>query len=162
MEKKGYEYFSAFVSVSKAISSTLNLKKVLDLIIREAIGSLYLKAGAISLLNKKENRLELIAQNNLSEEFLNKGPILADKSIPRAITAKGPIVVPNIRDDLELQYPEECKKEGIGSILSVPIIFKDEIIGVLRLYDSKPRDFSDREVDCNRKRSIHRRSKERP
>jgi GAF domain-containing protein len=147
MEKKGYEYFSAFVSVSKAISSTLNLKKVLDLIIREAIGSLYLKAGAISLLNKKENRLELIAQNNLSEEFLNKGPILADKSIPRAITAKGPVVVPDIRDDLELQYPEECKKEGIGSILSVPIIFKDEIIGVLRLYDSKPRDFSDREVE---------------
>jgi GAF domain-containing protein len=147
MEKKGYEYFSAFVSVSKAISSTLNLKKVLDLIIREAIGSLYLKAGAISLLNKKENRLELIAQNNLSEEFLNKGPILADKSIPRAITAKGPVVVPDIRDDLELQYPEECKKEGIGSILSVPIIFKDEIIGALRLYDSKPRDFSDREVE---------------
>ncbi len=146
MKNKEQDYFLAFVHVSKAISSTLNLQKVLDLILKEAIRSLDLKAGAISLLNGKNNRLELIAQQNLSRAFLNKGPVLADRSIPRAIREGGAVVVPDIEHDNQLQYPQECKKEGIRSILSVPIIFKEENIGVLRLYDSKIRNFTPQEV----------------
>jgi GAF domain-containing protein len=140
-------FFSAFVSVSKAISSTLNLAKVLDLIVEHAISSLDLKAGALSLWNKKTNQLELIAQRNLSQEFLNKGPILADKSIPTAITTKRPVVVPDIDTECQLQYPEACKKEGIRSILSIPLVFKDNVIGMLRLYDTKERDYTYREVE---------------
>lgn len=147
MGTKTQDYFLAFVHVSKAISSTLNLQEVLDLIVKEAIRSMGLKAGAISLLNEKEGRLELIAQRNLSKEFLKKGPVLADRSIPRAIRAGGPVIVPDIDHDDQLQYPEECKREGIRSILSVPIIFRDETIGVLRLYDSKSRDFTSQEVE---------------
>ena len=140
-------FFSAFVSVSKAISSTLNLTKDLDLIVEHAISSLDLKAGALSLWNKKTNQLELIAQRNLSQDFLNKGPILADKSIPNAITTKRPVVVPDIDSECQLQYPEACKKEGIRSILSIPLVFKDNVIGMLRLYDTKERDYTYREVE---------------
>jgi GAF domain-containing protein len=147
MSASDRNFFSAFVSVSKAISSTLNLNKVLDLIVEHAVKSLDLKAGALSLWNKKENRLELIAQRNLSQEFLNKGPILADKSIPNAITTKRAVVVPDIEDDHQLQYPEACKKEGIRSILSIPLVFKDNVIGMLRLYDAKIRDYTYREVE---------------
>jgi len=144
---KEQDYFSAFVSVSKAISSTLDLKEVLDLILKKAIESLNLKAGVISLLNRKKNQLEIIAHRNLSEDFINKGPVLADKSLPNGIYTKRPAIVSNIEDDSQLQYPDACKKEGIGAILSVPILFKDEVIGILRLYDSKPREFTYREVE---------------
>jgi GAF domain-containing protein len=144
---KEQDYFSAFVSISKAISSTLDLKEVLDLILKKAIESLSLKAGVISLLNKKNNQLEIIAHRNLSEEFVNKGPVLADKSLPNGIATKRPAIVSNIDDDSQLQYPDACKKEGIGAILSVPILFKEKVIGILRLYDSKPRDFTYREVE---------------
>jgi GAF domain-containing protein len=140
-------FFSAFVTVSKAISSTLNLNQVLDLILEHAVGSLDLKAGALSLWNKKENHLELIAQRNLSREFLNKGPVQADKSLPDAFTTKRPIVVPDIENDPQVQYPEACKKEGIRSILSIPIIFKDNVIGMLRLYDANTREYTYREVE---------------
>ncbi|MCP4105878.1 MAG: GAF domain-containing protein [Desulfobacteraceae bacterium] len=141
------DYFSVFTSVSKAISSTLNLKEVLDLILLKATDSINLKAGAISLWNRRQNRLELIAHRNLSNDFLNKGPILADKSMPGAILDKKPAIVSDISDDTQLQYPEACKKEEIGAIMSLPIIFKDEVMGILRLYDSEPRDFTFREVE---------------
>ena len=147
MSSSDRNFFSAFVSVSKAISSTLNLTQVLDLIVEHAISSLDLKAGALSLWNKKTNQLELIAQRNLSQEFLNKGPILADKSIPNAITTKRPVVVPDIDTECQLQYPEACKREGIRSILSIPLVFKDNVIGMLRLYDTKERDYTYREVE---------------
>ena len=147
MQAREQDYFSAFVSISKAISSTLNLKEVLDLILKHAVDSLGLKAGAISLLDAKKNRLQLIANRNLSQDYLDKGPVAADKSMPGAITDKRPVVVPDVTADSRLQYPEACKKEGIGAILSVPIMFREKVIGVLRLYDAKPREFTYREVE---------------
>ena len=140
-------FFSTFIKVSKAISSTLDLQEVLDLILKNAIDSLELKAGVISLLNKRENRLEVIAHRNLSEDFINKGPILADKSMPDAVETKRPAILENIENECQLQYPEACKKEGIQAILSVPIVFKDELLGILRLYDDQPREFAYREVE---------------
>jgi GAF domain-containing protein len=147
MGNKQQDFFSAFVDVSKAISSSLNLQEVLDLIVKHAVDTLELSAGAISLLNKKDNRLEMISHLNLSQEFLNKGPVLADRSMPRAISTKKPVIIPNINHDAELQYPEACRREGIKAILSIPIIFKDDVIGVLRLYDSKTREFTEKEVE---------------
>jgi GAF domain-containing protein len=147
MESKGNDFFSAFVNISKAISTSHDLREVLDLIVKYGVDSLNMKAGAVSLWNKKENRLELIIQRNLSEEFVNKGPVLADKSMPGAFLTKRPVVVPNVEQDKQIQYPEACKKEGIGSILSVPIAFKNNVIGMLRLYDAKPREFTYREVE---------------
>ena len=141
------DFFSAFVSVSKAISSTRKLKDVLDLIVKHGIDSLDMKAGAISLWNKKENRLELITQRNLSQEFINKGPILTDKSIPDSVMSKRPVVVPDVENTRRLQYPEACKKEGIRSILAVPVVFRDNVIGALRLYDSKSREFTYKEIE---------------
>jgi len=146
MTHREKDYFKAFVNISKAISSTLKLQEVLDQIVSNTIDALDLSAGAISLWNKQENRLEMIAHKNLSEEFLNKGPVLADRSMPRALTTKEPVIVPNIEFDDQLQYPEACRKEGIKSILSIPIIFKEDVIGVLRLFDRRVRTFDEEEV----------------
>lgn len=146
-ENSSLNYFRAFADISKAISSTLKLRKVLDRILFNTIEALDLKAGAISLWNRGANRLEIIAKVNLSKEFLDKGPVSADKSLPRALKTGQPVIVPDITKDDQLQYPEACKKEGIAALLSIPIIFKDKIIGVLRLYDSKVRDFTNHEVE---------------
>ena len=140
-------YFRAFADISKAVSSTLKLHKVLDRILFNTIEALDLKAGAISLLNRKGNRLVMIAHLNLSQEFLDKGPVLADKSIPRALRTGQPVIVPDISKDDQLQYPDACKKEGIAALMSIPIVFQDTIIGMARLYSDKVRDFSAKEVE---------------
>jgi GAF domain-containing protein len=147
MKKHDRDYFRAFVNVTKAISSTLDLDKVLNRILANATDALELKAGIISLWHKQENRLEIVSHLGVSQEFLDKGPVYADKSIPRALTAKAPVVIPDIELDGQLQYPEACRKEGIKALLSIPMIFKDEIIGVLRLYDDQVREFTAEDVE---------------
>ena len=80
----------------------------------------------------------------LSEPFLRKGPLDADKSI--AETLNGQIVlILDTANDSRVQYPEEAIKEGIASVLSVPITVKGQIIGVLRIYTAEQRNFSDDE-----------------
>ncbi|MCH7613106.1 MAG: GAF domain-containing protein [Candidatus Marinimicrobia bacterium] len=147
MLENNHDYFRAFVNISKAISSTLKLKKVLNLILENAVEFLELSAGVISLWNKTENKLEIIAHLNVSQEFLDKGPVYADRSMPRALTTRKPVIIPDISFDDQLQYPEACKKEGFKALLSIPIIFKDDVIGVLRLYKKKVREFSSQEIE---------------
>ena len=44
--------------------------------------------------------------------------------------------------DERIQYQEQAKKEGITSILSVPMMLRDEIIGVIRVYTAEQRQFN--------------------
>jgi signal transduction protein with GAF and PtsI domain len=49
-------------------------------------------------------------------------------------------------DDPRIEYPQEAKKEGISSLLGVPIISQNKIIGALRIYTAKPWEFSINDV----------------
>jgi len=49
----------------------------------------------------------------------------------------GPVAINDVTDDPRIQYPEEAKKEGISSILSVPIVLREKPIGVLRVYSAE-------------------------
>jgi GAF domain-containing protein len=86
-----------------------------------------------------------VASYGLSEKYLNKGPISAEKSIAEALMGK-PVVVKNASADKGVQYKQEKKEEGIVSILCVPIKAKEEVIGVLRLYSATPRDFTEDDI----------------
>jgi GAF domain-containing protein len=52
----------------------------------------------------------------------------------------------DVASDARATYPKEAAEEGIKSILSLPITLKGNVIGVMRIYTSEPRDFSDDEI----------------
>jgi len=56
-------------------------------------------------------------------------------------------IIGDISKDNGLQYPKEAAQEGIASILSIPIVFSTEILGVLRLYHREVWDISTRDID---------------
>lgn len=140
------QYLQAVTEVAKALSSTLDASKILDLIVTKAIQVLNLRGCSLRLVNPKNKRLEPACSRGLSTEYLTKGPIDMDRSI--ASTMAGEVVwIEDATTDARVQYPEYAKKEGIASMLSVPMLLKDKVIGVLRLYTAKPRRFLDSEID---------------
>ena len=146
MQKKELKYFQLFRDVCKVINSSLDLKVVLMLITENIVKLLDVKACTIFLLDKNQNKLDVSASHGLSEAYLKKGPLDADKSI--AETLGGQIVlILDMSNDARVQYPEEAKREGIASALSVPISVKGQIIGVLRIYTSEQRNFSNDEYE---------------
>ena len=48
----------------------------------------------------------------------------------------------DVADDPRIQYPEAAKKEGIASLVSVPVVSGGRIIGALRLYTAEPWEFT--------------------
>ncbi|NIQ39326.1 MAG: GAF domain-containing protein [Proteobacteria bacterium] len=145
MRGREVEYFQVFHEVSRALLSVLDSKTVLHLIAKRLVSPLDAKASALMLLDENTRRLELVAFHRLSQRYLGKGPVAADRSIADALSGR-PVLVENAPEDERIQYKDEAKEEGIASILSVPMIVKGQILGVLRIYTAQPRRFTNNEL----------------
>ena len=55
------------------------------------------------------------------------------KEALRESLQEGPVAIYDVLDDPRIQYPKEAEKEGICSILGVPIIIHGKVIGALRV-----------------------------
>ncbi|MDD3581407.1 MAG: GAF domain-containing protein [Desulfobacca sp.] len=130
-----------FLELAVNIGSSLDIKKILHIMSAEIAEALRVKGTSIRLWDEDRQTLELAASYGLSEKFLHKGPVSAQKSMTQALSGK-PVVIKDARTDNRVQYKQETAAEGIVSILSVPIQTKEKIIGVLRLYSAVPRDFT--------------------
>nr|MDJ0874817.1 GAF domain-containing protein [Desulfobacterales bacterium] len=64
-----------------------------------------------------------------------------------SVNKKKAVVVRDVKQSDQLQYPEDAIQEGIGAIVAVPVTFSGRVIGVLRLYHSTVWDISDRDLD---------------
>jgi len=146
MARKELAYFRIFHEVSRAILSVLDSKEVLRLIVKRIVPAMKLKASSLRLLNEKTNDLELVASRFLSKKYLRKGPLDADKSVPEVLEGR-PVLIIDAQNDPRIQYQKEKAEEGIASILSVPVQIHNKVIGMLRLYTSSPRSFTEEEIE---------------
>lgn len=145
-EQKTSEYLRTFFDVNQTIFSSLSLEDILKILVKKTVSALGAKAGSLRLLDDQTKRLKLAASHNLSKKYLNKGPLSSDQSIPEVMEGKV-VVVKNAHNDSRIQYRTEKIQEGINTILSVPVVAKDKVIGVLRLYSKELRDFSAEEIE---------------
>ncbi len=144
-KSKELEFLKGLQQVVKAINSSLEVQKILSLLVKTATTALDVKAAAVRLLDEKRKQMELVAHFGLSDRYVTKGPVETDKSIAEAMTGKT-VIMYDVASDARAQYPQAAAEEGIRSIISIPITLKGKVIGVLRLYTSEPREFSEEEV----------------
>ncbi len=138
-------YLESYQNVCKAISTSLSLDRVLDLIVTNVVKVMNMKASLVRLLNKEKNQLEIAAHCGLSDSYVNKGPVEYDRSIDDALAGK-PVSIYDITEDKSAKYRKEAEREGIRSILSIPLRVHDEVIGVLRMYTGEPVIYSDEDL----------------
>ncbi len=139
------EYLRVFEEVTKAVSSTLNLDEVLDLIVRKLPDVMGLKAATIRLLDDTGKKLRLVAAYGLSEEYLSRGPVDSEENVKEALQLK-PVAIHDVTADSRIHYRKEAEREGIKSMLTLPIIARGNLIGIMRLLTDKPRRFTDEEM----------------
>jgi len=66
----------------------------------------------------------------------------------RALALKGkPLAIVDAINDPRIQYREAAKKEGVVSILSLPLIRHGDVIGIVRIYTAERRKFSPKEIE---------------
>ncbi|MGA9535143.1 MAG: GAF domain-containing protein [Desulfobacterales bacterium] len=131
-----------FLDLAANINSSLDIKKILHNMTADICEALGMKGVLIRLLNKQSGNLDLVASYGLSEEFLNKGPVSAQSSLSKMLK-DGTIDIQDVETEHSLQYRDAVRKEGIVSMLVVPIKIKDEVIGIMRLCSGVKRVYPD-------------------
>ncbi len=135
--------FAAFRRVARNINSSLELKDVLTTLLLESVKELNVKAGSIRLLGPKRRMLHLAAAYGLSETYLKKGDVeVSNSPIDQHVLEESrPITITDVTQEHGFQYPEEAKREGIRSVLVLPLSLRQTMVGVMRLYSAQVRRF---------------------
>ncbi|MBT4513387.1 MAG: GAF domain-containing protein [Chloroflexi bacterium] len=138
-------YYQSLYELAAKVSSASTSDSVLRYIVKKVTQSLDAKGCSLMLLSGDKKFLLHATAYGLSDWYLRKGPLSTDKSISEALEGT-PVAVYDAVEDQRIQYREQAKKEGIASILSIPVMLRDEIIGVMRVYTSELYHFTDDDI----------------
>ena len=137
----------ALTKISEAITSDLYLEDILKLIVSltaEVMGS---KICSLMLLDRRRRELVVKATQSVSENYNKKPNIKLGEGIAGRVAKYGKsITALDVRKDRRYISQDIAKKEKLCSLLSVPLVFKGNTIGVLNCYTAKPHHFSKNEI----------------
>jgi GAF domain-containing protein len=137
---------NVFHIIGDALNAQLDTTVLLELAARSIVEEFNLKACHFRLLSRDLQTLDHVAAYGLSDAFLNKGPVDAERSVAQALQGNAVMVLDSVTDP-RVQYPEAFKSEGLASMLTVPLQTRGQVIGVMRLFTSERREFRDDEVE---------------
>ncbi|MFH1562483.1 MAG: HD domain-containing phosphohydrolase [Nitrospirota bacterium] len=146
LDKRNIE-ISGLFEINKTIISTMDLRKVLMSIVKAAASTMDVPKCSIRLLDEKGKNLVMTTSIGLSKEYLKKTEIPVGKSIVgKVVKQKKPMFISNIEEDNRLEDPIRAGKEDIVSLLSVPLVFQDRVLGAITIYSTKPHKYSEDEI----------------
>lgn len=149
MPEKIYQkkQLEALEEVSRAIVSDLYLEDILKLIVMVTAEVMDSSICSLLLLKEKENRLEIRATQSVSDAYLNKPTVKLGEGIAGLVAMENrPIQTLDVKEDPRYVNKDVAVKEGLYSLLSVPMCVKGRVIGVLNCYTSEPREFAPEDV----------------
>lgn len=133
--------------VSETVASNRLIKDVLQLLVSMTAQMMNSKICSIMLLDEASGELRIAATQSLSEQYRRKPNLKIGQGISgRAVKDRRPIIVLDVLTDRDYMYPDMAKKEGLCSLVSVPMMVREKALGVINSYTSVPHVFTGEEV----------------
>jgi len=138
-------FLKVYQKVTRLISMVLDHQQVMDTIVRMLPEELDVDACTIRLLESSTNTFVLGAAHGLSMEYLSRTSIDTDETM-EMIKSGFPVAKVGLDEDSTYSDREAAAREGIKSVLTLPILFQDSIIGIMRLLTRDNRVFTSGEI----------------
>jgi signal transduction protein with GAF and PtsI domain len=135
-----------FKKICRAIATYEDLDVLFRHLVEVISLAFDIKGCSLLLFDEREKQLFRVSSYGISEEYLNKGPIFMDDQDSAFVRCE-PVFVDDMLNDPRIQYPEAAAKEGIVSLLSFPVISREAVIGLIRLYHSDYWALHDEDLD---------------
>lgn len=139
---------NALLEISKAIASGLYLEDVLRLIVTVTANVMDSKICSLWILDERDQRLKLKATQSISEEYLKERSLAIGEGVVGHVALHNkPMAIADVLKEPLYKEKELARREGLVSMLSVPMCIKEKVIGVINCYTSYPRTFSKSEEE---------------
>jgi len=140
------DFMKEVQDISALVNSTLDLDALLNAIVERLPRNMGCKACTIRLLRSQTNQLELVAAHGISEEYLRRGQVEGERNVAVALAGE-PVAIYDVSRDERVLYKGDMEKEGIKSLLAVPIKVKREVIGIIRILSESHHCFTSSEIN---------------
>ena len=133
MQKTKEDYYQSLYQLAETLNSSHVPQVVLQSIVEGVAKAMEAKGCSLMLLSPDRKVLLHTVAYGLSDWYVKKGPVSADRSISEALDGKA-IAVYDATEDHRVQYREQARKKGSPPSLPVPMELRESIIGVIRVY----------------------------
>jgi two-component system, sporulation sensor kinase E len=135
--KKKVAELNALYKAGMSLSTTQNLKNLLNKIVSLATGVIEAESGSIMLIQKPDKILTIEAAIGLSSHIIENTKLELGSSIAGFVAQKGkPLIIKDIDKDFRFKHLSK-KHYATRSLLCVPVKVKDNVLGVINLSDKK-------------------------
>ena len=142
------DYIDTLSKISEAITSDLYLGDVLKLIVTLTANVMKAKICALWLLDRETQELKIRATQVMSEEYLKDRSLRVGEGIVGlAAKDKKAVIIPDVLKDIRYKEKKLAKKEKLVSMLSVPMMVKKRVIGVINCYTTAHYKFTKSDID---------------
>jgi PAS domain S-box-containing protein len=142
---------TATADVLKVISrSTVELDTVLDTLV-ETVARLC-RADQAYMYGRRDDKYHMLAAHGLTEEakdFILTHPLAVDRGTisGRVVLQRQAVHVPDIVQDPEFKFREGQKLAGARTMLGIPLLREDALIGVLLVARTRVEPFTTKEIE---------------
>ncbi len=145
-EETFQRHIEALTRISRAITSDRYIEDILRLIVTVTAETMHSKICALWLLDKGDDTFKLRATQSISEDYLKERSLkIGEGVVGQVALTREPRLVVSVLEDQDYKEKELAKKEGLVSMLSVPMVVKDRVIGVINCYTSYWHEFTETE-----------------
>ena len=135
--KSAVEELAILNDIATAITSTQTLNDITNLIIKKCVKYIKSEQGSIQLVDEKDNTNPLYTMIRVKDSQTNIDVLRFDKQIASMIlSSKKPILINEFQEDEIISLPQKSELK-IKNMLSVPMIIKGKMIGILSLFNKE-------------------------
>lgn len=145
--RRQIDEMTALARVSEAVTSPIYLDEMLDVVTEMAAKVMQAAVCSIFLVDEAASQLVMHSARRNNQAYAARDPIPLGEGISGRVAQSGqPLTVRDVRADPRYRNPELARTEGLISMLSVPLVVRERVIGVLNCFSAEPRDFSPEQI----------------
>jgi K+-sensing histidine kinase KdpD len=135
--------------VAQLASSARDWDEMLRIVIDRTTDAMGAEVSSLYLLERREGLLRLVATNGLNPRAVGRATLRLGEGITGWVAnARVPLAVRDVRNEPRWKVvPTVDVDRRFTSMLSVPLVSRDEVIGVMNVQTVEPRDFDRTEID---------------
>jgi signal transduction histidine kinase len=143
------ERYRRLTEISQELASTLELEILLDRIVHAAADLSEAEAASILLYDEDHQQLQFEAATNLEEPLMRGLVVPVNNSLAGwIVTNRQPIIIDDAEEDpRHFGYISRVTKINTRSLLGVPLISKDKVVGVLEAINKRSGAFDKNDED---------------
>jgi GAF domain-containing protein len=147
--EKRLEGYRRLIEIARDLASTLDLDVLLNRIVHAAADITEAGAASILLYDDAARQLNFQVTTNLDLQTMRGLVVPLEGSIAGwIVTHREPVRITDAHDDARFYVKiEEATRFATGSMLGVPLISKEKVVGVLEVINKTTDNFTEADVD---------------